>query len=218
MGGPEPGLRSFQLVVAAGRAWGIGRGGGLPWRLAGDMAHFKAVTSTVDAAGLGAGPSSSSSAPSPPSSSSSLPRRNAVVMGRATWESLPAKARPLPGRLNVVLSRSAAAGAENSGGSGNGAAAAKSLALPDGVLLAGSLEGALATLAAPPHADSVERVFVIGGAQVYKCVQVFVFFFFLSDACARARFRAIHLSTTPPPPPNTHTEKPWPPRSARPST
>jgi dihydrofolate reductase / thymidylate synthase len=155
-------LRTYQLVVAAGRAWGIGRGGGLPWRLAGDMAHFKAVTSAVD--GASAGPSSSSA--------SSPPKRNAVVMGRATWESLPAKARPLPGRLNVVLSRSVTAGRGGASGDENNAPSAGAqsapLALPDGVLLAGSLEGALAALAAPPHADTVERIFVIGGAQVFK--------------------------------------------------
>ena len=172
MAAPELPTRTYQLVVAAGRAWGIGRGGGLPWKLAGDMAHFKAVTSAVDAAGAPSSSSSSSAAPPPP-------RQNAVVMGRATWESLPAKARPLPGRLNVVLSRSATAATgrtdENNGCGGNGGAGAGAppstappLCLPDGVLLAGSLEGALATLASPPHAQTVERVFVIGGAQVFK--------------------------------------------------
>jgi dihydrofolate reductase len=164
MAAPELPTRTYQLVVAAGRAWGIGRGGGLPWKLAGDMAHFKAVTSAVDASS--SAPSSSAATQPPP------PRQNAVVMGRATWESLPAKARPLPGRLNVVLSRSAAGRTdENNGrGSNGGSAGAPSpaLCLPDGVLLAGSLEGALAALASPPHAETVERVFVIGGAQVFK--------------------------------------------------
>ena len=60
--------------VAVARNGVIGRGGALPWRLASDLAIFKAVT-------LG----------------------KPVIMGRRTWDSLPRK--PLPGRLNVVLSR-----------------------------------------------------------------------------------------------------------------
>jgi dihydrofolate reductase / thymidylate synthase len=71
-------------------------------------------------------------------------------MGRKTWDSIPAKFRPLPGRLNVVLSRQAPS----------------ALALPAGVLSAPSLPDALALLATPEHADSVDFVFVIGGGQV----------------------------------------------------
>jgi dihydrofolate reductase len=56
----------------------IGRGGGIPWRLPEDQARFKELT-------LG----------------------HIVVMGRLTWESLPARVRPLPGRSNVVLTRRA---------------------------------------------------------------------------------------------------------------
>ena len=72
------------MVVAATKEWGIGAGGSLPWRLPGDMAFFKALTTkTAD------------------------PHRvNAVILGRATWDSLPPKFRPLPGRLNVVVSAS----------------------------------------------------------------------------------------------------------------
>ena len=54
----------------------LGKDGALPWRLSADLQRFKALT-------MG----------------------HAVLMGRKTWESLPAKARPLPGRLNLVLSR-----------------------------------------------------------------------------------------------------------------
>ncbi len=72
--------------MAATRAGGIGKDGKLPWHLPGEMAFFKELTSkTRDAS-----------------------KRNAVVMGRRTWESLPPKFRPLPGRLNVVLSASGA--------------------------------------------------------------------------------------------------------------
>lgn len=66
------------LVVAYARNGVIGRDGGLPWHLPGDMEHFKAVT--------GGG---------------------TVLMGRKTYMSIPERFRPLPGRRNVVLSRSA---------------------------------------------------------------------------------------------------------------
>jgi Dihydrofolate reductase len=45
-------LRDFVVVVAAtAGSLGIGKGGGIPWKLAGDMAYFKKVTSTCDVAG-----------------------------------------------------------------------------------------------------------------------------------------------------------------------
>lgn len=62
-----------------------------------------------------------------------------VIMGRKTWESLPK--RPLPGRLNVVLSRSM-----------------KSV---EGVVVAASLDEALKAC------DGEEMPFVIGGAEIY---------------------------------------------------
>lgn len=75
---------SVHLIWAEARNRVIGAGGAIPWRVPGEQAIFKERT-------LGA----------------------TVVMGRATWESLPR--RPLPGRRNVVLTRNAswtAAGAE----------------------------------------------------------------------------------------------------------
>ena len=66
------------LIWAQSRSGVIGRDGGIPWRLPEDQAHFKRLT-------LG----------------------HTVVMGRLTWESLPKKVRPLPGRRNVVLTRQA---------------------------------------------------------------------------------------------------------------
>jgi dihydrofolate reductase len=72
----------FEIVVAADEARGIGRQGGLPWKLPGDMALFKRLTSEAPEGQV-----------------------NAVVMGRKTYESIPPRFRPLRGRLNVVLSR-----------------------------------------------------------------------------------------------------------------
>lgn len=68
------------------RAGGIGIRGGLPWDLPTDRRHFQSITSRA------------------------LPgKRNAVIMGRRTWESLPPRFRPLPHRLNVVLTANPAA-------------------------------------------------------------------------------------------------------------
>jgi dihydrofolate reductase len=64
------------LVVAHSRNRCIGAGGDLPWRLPSDLRRFKEITTG-----------------------------GTVVMGRRTWESLPARFRPLPGRRNLVLSR-----------------------------------------------------------------------------------------------------------------
>jgi dihydrofolate reductase len=69
---------SLGLIWAQSTSGVIGRDGGIPWRLPEDQARFKELT-------LG----------------------HTVVMGRLTWESLPAKVRPLPGRKNVVVTRQA---------------------------------------------------------------------------------------------------------------
>ncbi len=114
---------SFDVVVAADLDWGIGKSNGLPWpRLSGDLAHFKRVTS---AAAEG--------------------KRNAIVMGRKTWESSEVKSRPLPRRLNVVITRGA-------------------FTVPEGVVVAASMDEALALTAA---AADIESTFVVGGAQIF---------------------------------------------------
>ena len=79
---PQAPKDGVACIVAATAQMGIGRDGTLPWRLKGDMAYFKRVTTEAPAA-----------------------QQNAVVMGRKTWLSIPKKFRPLPGRANVVLSR-----------------------------------------------------------------------------------------------------------------
>lgn len=75
-------------------------------------------------------------------------RPNVVLMGRATWESIPPKFRPLPGRINCVLSRN------------------PHYEVPEGVYLASSLPQAVEKL--EQAADGVGRIFVIGGGQVYE--------------------------------------------------
>jgi dihydrofolate reductase len=101
------------LIYARARNGVIGKAGGLPWRLPEDMAHFKQVT-------LG----------------------YPVIMGRKTWDSLPPRFRPLPGRTNIVVTRQ-----------------------PDwhapGATRAASLPEAIALCAGEPQA------WVIGGAEIY---------------------------------------------------
>ena len=75
----------FDIVVAADLDWGIGNDNGLPWpKLRGDLRHFKKTTSTASA-----------------------DKRNAIVMGRKTWESKEVGCSPLPNRLNVVVRHNA---------------------------------------------------------------------------------------------------------------
>jgi dihydrofolate reductase len=101
------------LVWAQSTSGVIGRGGGIPWSVPEDLARFKEVT-------IG----------------------HPVIMGRRTWDSLPAKVRPLPGRRNIVVSRDTGFAAE-------------------GAQLVGSVEAALA------HVESDPEAWVVGGEQVY---------------------------------------------------
>src|SRR5690349_24961336 len=71
-------MAELALIAAVARNGVIGDRGGMPWHLPEDLQHLRRTT-------LG----------------------HPVVMGRRTWESLPARFRPLPGRRNVVLTRQA---------------------------------------------------------------------------------------------------------------
>ncbi len=116
--------RPFDCVVAADAAGGIGKDNDLPWpRLKEDLRFLRRITITAPEG-----------------------ERNAVIMGRLTWESVPSAVQPLPGRLNVVISRQAPV-------------------LPDGVALAPSLEAAL-------EVPGAAGLFVIGGGQIFH--QAFV--------------------------------------------
>lgn len=132
---PNP-KRSYQVVVAATRDMGIGKDGKLPWKLPSDLKFFKEITQITSDAG----------------------KRNAVIMGRKTWESIPLEHRPLPGRLNVVLTRSGSF----------------DIATVENVVICGSIGSALELLAASPYCLSIEKVFVIGGGQILRCVLVFL--------------------------------------------
>ena len=107
-------MKRLHLIFARAANGVIGKDGGLPWQLPEDMAHFRRTTSGQP-----------------------------VIMGRKTWESLPPKFRPLPGRTNIVVTRQTAWQAQ-------------------GALRAASLKQALALC--PAGADA----WVIGGAEIYR--------------------------------------------------
>jgi dihydrofolate reductase len=102
------------LIAACARGGVIGIDNKLPWHLPEDMKFFRETT-----------------------------RGKPVIMGRKTWESLPGAFRPLPGRLNIVVSRNPDFHAEGGTVVGN---------LPDAIAAAGPVEVAC----------------VIGGAEVYR--------------------------------------------------
>ena len=66
------------LIYIRSRNGVIGKDGTLPWHIPEDLAHFKAKTAGCP-----------------------------VIMGRKTWDSLPPRFRPLPGRKNIVITRQA---------------------------------------------------------------------------------------------------------------
>ena len=127
-------MSNFSIVVAATSEGGIGFQNTIPWKCKADMQHFRLLTSTTE----------------------SPEKMNAVIMGRKTWDSLPK--RPLPGRINIVLSRS--------------------LNEMKDTFICNDLDSALTWCS---ENSQVESVFVIGGAQIYqealkhpKCKEIYL--------------------------------------------
>ncbi|KAK0291037.1 hypothetical protein LTR35_001758 [Friedmanniomyces endolithicus] len=141
------------LIVAATPKNGIGKNGALPWpMLKKEMAYFARVTKHVLM------PANTGSVQSDAWKQANLEgtRRNVVIMGRKTWESIPPKFRPLKDRTNIVISsqdRSMLGG------------------LPEEVLFASDIMSGLEALeqrVRDGRALSVGRAFVIGGSSIYK--------------------------------------------------
>jgi dihydrofolate reductase len=112
----------ISLIAAIGKNGELGKDGKLLWHLPDDMRRFKELT-------MG----------------------HPVIMGRKTWESLPEKFRPLPGRTNIVVTRQAVYEAT-------------------GATVADSFEAARAATARAPGSD---EIFVIGGGELYTAALPF---------------------------------------------
>lgn len=107
---------NVNLIFARAANGVIGAHNTIPWHIPEDMAHFKQQTAGAP-----------------------------VIMGRKTWDSLPPRFRPLPGRQNIVITRQAGWQA-------------------DGALRAGSLQEALSLC---ESSSKPGDVWIIGGAQIY---------------------------------------------------
>ena len=107
----------LHLIYARARNGVIGKNNQMPWHLPEDLAHFKRVT-------LG----------------------QPVIMGRKTWDSLPPRFRPLPGRLNIVVTRQGDWQAE-------------------GTLRAASIEDAVRLCG-----DATDA-WIMGGAEIYRLAE-----------------------------------------------
>lgn len=116
----------LSLIVAMGRSNRIiGLDGDMPWNLSADLKRFKKITTG-----------------------------HTVVMGRKTWESIPAKFRPLPNRQNIVLTRNKSYRNE----------------VPEGVIVASSLDEAIELHRRMREQNMGENwgdIFAIGGESIF---------------------------------------------------
>lgn len=117
----------FDIVVAMSENRGIGLNGDIPWHLKGDMAYFRSLTLATH----------------------QPQAKNAVIMGRKTWDSLPAAYRPLPQRENIVLTKQ------------------QNYSLSTASVYY-DFNDALTNLADLQKKQSIDRVFLIGGMQLYQ--------------------------------------------------
>ena len=116
------------IIVAIDEQSGIGKDGALPWHLTGDLKHFREVTCATK----------------------SPRKKNIVLMGRKTWQSIPKQFQPLHDRINVVLTHN------------------PNLYVPEGVLKSQSFTQVLEMVRSERLKNIIENVFVIGGQQVYE--------------------------------------------------
>ena len=112
-----------KIIVAMTMEGGIGKDGGIPWRIPEDMKFFKQETLLAP-----------------------VHKKNAVIMGRHTWNSL--NCRPLPNRLNIIVSKSLWE-----------ADASRAVFVPNFAAAIDIVEKA---------ADEIHAVYAIGGTQIYR--------------------------------------------------
>jgi dihydrofolate reductase len=105
------------IAAIGAKTRALGKGGDLVWDLPEDLKRFRAIT-----------------------------KGHPVIMGRKTWESIPEKNRPMPNRMNIVVSRNAAYDAP-------------------GAVVCTSFEDALEKARS---GDGAEEIFIIGGSYIFQ--------------------------------------------------
>ncbi len=114
----------FAVIVACTQDGGFASNNAIPWRIKADLSFFRNTTQQC---------------------SPGTNKKNVVIMGRKTWETLPPSMRPLSNRINIVIS---------------------STMLPDpSVTVLPSLTESIAFVQRLPN---IETAFVIGGQQLYE--------------------------------------------------
>ncbi len=105
----------ISIIAAIGKNRELGKDNKLLWQIPSDMKRFKDLTTG-----------------------------SVVIMGRKTYESLPQKFRPLPGRINVIITRD-------------------SSYFAPGAVVVNSMEAAI-----EEAKKTNKEIFIIGGAQIYS--------------------------------------------------
>lgn len=118
--------KKVSIILATTSSGGIGYDNDIPWNFPDDLRNFKRITSFVK----------------------DKSKKNAIIMGRNTWESLPSK--PLQNRINIILTNNIEYELEEK--------------YKKNAIISYNIDEALMYCSA----DNVENIFIIGGEQIYK--------------------------------------------------
>ena len=114
----------IKIIVAYDKKFGIGFKNNLPWHLPDELKWVSKLTRTVK----------------------DPTKKNAIIMGRRTWDSIPEKRRPLYERLNIVISKNIQIINEN-------------------VMVFNSFEDFMNNIS---QLKNIENFFIFGGETIYK--------------------------------------------------
>ncbi|OEH79796.1 bifunctional dihydrofolate reductase thymidylate [Cyclospora cayetanensis] len=148
----------ISIVVAMTANRGIGFNNDLPWpHISPDFRHFSHLT-------LFTGEQEAATDKTP---AGATPKLNAVIMGRRTWESLPPNARPLKGRINIVISSSVTAEDLLTSSAAGSVEAAEDVSSSSNLLFVSPSLPAALFLLEQKFLHQLHHVFIAGGSAVY---------------------------------------------------